>query len=97
MRMLGTARRCSGRPILTGYERRMAIIADAATLPESSRERSLRRRLTVFDRRLTDAQAWALDRLASCIIATASIGTAWNVSMVQDNSFLRSDMGERSR
>ncbi|WP_155942396.1 hypothetical protein [Rhodomicrobium vannielii] len=57
------------RPILTPHEMRLAILEDAAGKPEAVRIRSLRRRLTVLDRALSDREAQALERLSSCIAA----------------------------
>ena len=84
------------RPILTGYERRMAAIAETGKLPEAKRERSLRRKLTVLDRRLSDEEPKALDRLTSCIILSGRIGTSWGVSEVSGDPFQAKTESERS-
>jgi len=55
------------RTILTPLEVRRAILEDVASKPEAVRVRSLRRRLTVLDRMLTDQEAEALERLTTCI------------------------------
>jgi len=62
------------RPILTPLEVRRTILEDAAGKPESVRVRSLRRRLTVLDRMLSDQEAEALDRLTSCLNALSNVG-----------------------
>ncbi|MBT3070764.1 hypothetical protein KKP04_07785 [Rhodomicrobium sp. Az07] len=62
------------RPILTPLEMRLAILEDAAGKPEAVRIRSLRRRLTVLDRALSDREAEALERLSSCIAALSNAG-----------------------
>jgi hypothetical protein len=63
------------RPLLTALAVRRAIIEEAASKPEPVRVRSLRRRLTVLDRALTDAEAEALERLANCIIGLSNAGS----------------------
>jgi hypothetical protein len=62
------------RTLLTPLGVRRAIIEDAATKPEPVRIRSLRRRLTVLDRALSDREAEALDRLTSCISSLSNVG-----------------------
>jgi hypothetical protein len=62
------------RMLLTPLAVRRAIIEEAATKPEPVRIRSLRRRLTVLDRALSDSEAEALDRLTSCIAALTNVG-----------------------
>jgi hypothetical protein len=62
------------RTLLTPLAARRAIVEDAASKPEPVRVRSLRRRLTVLDRALTDPEAEALDRLTSCIGSLSNIG-----------------------
>jgi hypothetical protein len=62
------------RPILTPHEMRLAILEDAAGKPEAVRIRSLRRRLTVLDRALSDREAEVLERLSSCIAALSNAG-----------------------
>jgi hypothetical protein len=62
------------RTLLTPLAARQAIIEDAATKPEPVRIRSLRRRLTVLDRALSDREAEALDRLTSCISGLSNVG-----------------------
>jgi hypothetical protein len=62
------------RTLLTPLTVRRAIIEDAASKPEPVRVRSLRRRLTVLDRALTDGEAEALDRLTSCVCSLSNIG-----------------------
>jgi len=62
------------RTILTPLDVRRAIIEDAAAKPEAVRVRSLRRRLTVLDRALSDREAEALERIASCISRLSNVG-----------------------
>lgn len=62
------------RTLLTPLAIRRAIIEDAETKPEPVRQRSLRRRLTVLDRALSDCEAEALGRLTSCIASLSNIG-----------------------
>ena len=62
------------RTLLTPLEVRHAIVEDAASKPEPVRVRSLRRRLTVLDRALSDREAEALDRLTSCISSLSNVG-----------------------
>jgi len=62
------------RPILTPLEARLAIIEEAAEKPETVRIRSLRRRLTVLDRALSDREAEVLERISSCIAALSNAG-----------------------
>ena len=62
------------RMLLTPLAVRRAIVEDAASKPEPVRARSLRRRLTVLDRALTDPEAEALDRLTTCIGGLSNIG-----------------------
>ncbi len=62
------------RTLLTPLAVRRAIIEDAAAKPEPVRVRSLRRRLTVLDRALSDGEAEALDRLTNCIAGLSNIG-----------------------
>ncbi len=65
------------RPVLTPYERREEIIAEANKHASAqARERSLRRRLTVLDRKLDDREARALDRLAAWLLQAANPGNA---------------------
>ena len=61
------------RTILTPLEVRRAILEDVASKPESVRVRSLRRRLTILDRMLTDREAEALERLTTCINALSNV------------------------
>ena len=61
------------RTILTPLEVRRAILEDVASKPEGVRVRSLRRRLTVLDRMLTDAEAEALERLTTCINSLSNV------------------------
>lgn len=61
------------RMILTPLEVRRAILEDVAAKPEAVRVRSLRRRLTVLDRMLTDEEAEALERLTSCINSLSNV------------------------
>ncbi len=61
------------RTILTPLEMRRAILEDAASKPEAVRIRSLRRRLTVLDRMLTDQEAEALERLTTCINSLSNV------------------------
>jgi hypothetical protein len=62
------------RTILTPLEARRAILEDIATKPETVRLRSLRRRLTVLDRMLSDEEAEALERLTSCFHGLSNVG-----------------------
>lgn len=62
------------RTLLTPLEVRRAIIEEAASKPEPVRVRSLRRRLTMLDRALSDREAEALDRLTTCISSLSNIG-----------------------
>ena len=61
------------RTVLTPLEARRAIIEDVASKPEGVRVRSLRRRLTVLDRMLTDQEAEALERLSTCINSLSNV------------------------
>jgi hypothetical protein len=61
------------RTILTPLEVRRAILEDVASKPEAVRVRSLRRRLTILDRMLTDQEAEALERLTTCINALSNV------------------------
>jgi hypothetical protein len=62
------------RTILTPIAVRRAILEDIAAKPESVRLRSLRRRLTVLDRALSDREAEMLERLTSCVNGLSNIG-----------------------
>ena len=62
------------RTLLTPLAVRRAIIDDADAKPEPVRVRSLRRRLTLLDRALSDCEAEALDRLTNCIASLSNIG-----------------------
>ena len=62
------------RSLLTPLALRRAIIEEAETKPEPVRQRSLRRRLTVLDRALSDGEAEALERLTTCIASLSNIG-----------------------
>jgi hypothetical protein len=62
------------RTLLTPFAVRRAIIEDADAKPEPVRVRSLRRRLTLLDRALSDCEAEALDRLTNCIASLSNIG-----------------------
>ena len=62
------------RTLLTPLAVRRAIIEDAGAKPEPVRVRSLRRRLTLLDRALSDCEAEALDRLTNCIASLSNIG-----------------------
>ena len=62
------------RTLLTSLAVRRAIIEDAGAKPEPVRVRSLRRRLTLLDRALSDCEAEALDRLTNCIASLSNIG-----------------------
>jgi hypothetical protein len=62
------------RTLLTPLAVRRAIIEDAGAKPEPVRVRSLRRRLTLLDRALSDREAEALDRLTNCIASLSNIG-----------------------
>jgi len=61
------------RTILTPLEVRRAILEDVASKPETVRVRSLRRRLTILDRMLSDEEAEALERLTSCINSLSNV------------------------
>ena len=61
------------RTILTPLEVRRAILEDVASKPESVRVRSLRRRLTILDRMLSDQEAEALERLTTCINSLSNV------------------------
>jgi hypothetical protein len=61
------------RTILTPLAVRRAIIEEAAARPEAGRIRSLRRRLTVLDRALSDEEAEALDRMTACLHSLSNI------------------------
>ena len=61
------------RTILTPLEMRRAILEDVASKPESVRVRSLRRRLTILDRMLSDQEAEALERLTTCINSLSNV------------------------
>jgi hypothetical protein len=61
------------RTILTPLEVRRAILEDVASKPEAVRVRSLRRRLTILDRMLTDQEAEALERLTTCINSLSNV------------------------
>ena len=67
------ARHRAERTILTPLEMRRAILEDVASKPESVRVRSLRRRLTILDRMLTDQEAEALERLTTCINSLSNV------------------------
>ncbi len=62
------------RLILTPLETRRAILEDIASKPELIRVRSLRRRLTVLDRMLSDNEAEALERLTLCFNGLSNVG-----------------------
>jgi hypothetical protein len=62
------------RTILTPLAVRLAIIEEAAAKPETVRVRSLRRRLTLLDRALSDREAEMLERLTTCIISLSNAG-----------------------
>ncbi len=62
------------RTILTPLEVRRAIVEDAAAKPEAVQLRSLRRRLTVLDRALSDLEAEALERLTTCLNSLSNVG-----------------------
>src|SRR5208337_4835904 len=61
------------RTILTPLGVRRAIIEEAAAKPEAVRVRSLRRRLTVLDRTLSDREAEAIERLTSCMNSLSNV------------------------
>ncbi len=86
------------RTVLTPLGVRRAIIEEAAEKPEAVRQRSLRRRLTVLDRALSDREAEALERLTSCINSLASIGCLnYLKSEVRSSPFGRLPFGESRR
>ncbi len=61
------------RMILTPIEVRRAILEEVASKPEPVRVRSLRRRLTVLDRMLSDEEAEAMERLTTCINSLSNV------------------------
>jgi hypothetical protein len=86
------------RMILTPLEVRRAILEDIASKPESVRVRSLRRRLTVLDRMLSDAEAEALERLASCFSGLSNVGAVnYLKSEVRSSPFGRVPFNEWKR
>ncbi len=86
------------RTILTPLEVRRAILEDIASKPETIQTRSLRRRLTVLDRMLTDREAEALERVTSCLNALSNVGAInYLKSEVRSNPFGRLPFGERKR
>jgi hypothetical protein len=86
------------RTILTPLETRRAILDDIASKPETVRLRSLRRRLTVLDRMLSDEEAEALERLASCFNGLSNIGAVnYLKSEVRSSPFNRVPFSEWKR
>jgi hypothetical protein len=86
------------RTILTPLAVRLAIIEDAAAKPESVRTRSLRRRLTMLDRALSDREAEMLERLASCINSLSGVGCVDLLKPgIPSSPFGRLPFGERRR
>ncbi len=62
------------RAVLTPLAARREIIEEASGKPEAVRVRSLRRRLTILDRALSDQEAEAVERLTTCINGLSNIG-----------------------
>jgi hypothetical protein len=62
------------RTVLTPLAVRRAILEDIASKPATVRLRSLRRRLTLLDRALSDRQAEMLERLVTCINGLPNVG-----------------------
>ena len=86
------------RTLLTPLAVRRAIIEDTASKPEPVRVRSLRRRLTVLDRALSDREAEALDQLTSCISSLSNIGCLnYLRSEVRSSPFGRLPFNESKR
>ncbi len=86
------------RIVLTPLDARRAIIEDAASKPEPVRVRSLRRRLTVLDRMLSDQEAEALERLTTCVNSLSNIGALnYLKSEVRSTPFGRLPFNERKR
>lgn len=86
------------RIVLTPLDVRRAIIEDAASKPEPVRVRSLRRRLTVLDRMLSDQEAEALERLTLCVNSLSNIGAInYLKSEVRSTPFGRLPFNERKR
>jgi hypothetical protein len=86
------------RTILTPLEVRRAIVEDAAAKPEAVRLRSLRRRLTVLDRALSDREAEALERLTSCLNSLSNVGAVnYLKSEVRSSPIGRLPFGESRR
>jgi hypothetical protein len=75
--------RYKARAPFTLLDMRQQIMEEAKDKPAAKRERSLRRRLTPFDRALSEAQAEILDRLvrASLAIAAKLRGASWTQSV----------------
>jgi hypothetical protein len=83
------------RTVLTPLEVRRAILEDAASKPEAVRVRSLRRRLTLLDRALSDQEAEAIERLTSCINGLSNAGCInYLKSEVRSSSFGRLPFSE---
>jgi hypothetical protein len=86
------------RTILTPLAVRRAILEEAAAKPEAVRARSLRRRLTVLDRALSDREAEALDRLTSCLNSLSNIGCiSYLRSEIRSAPYGRLPFGEGKR
>ena len=86
------------RTILTPLEVRRAIIEDAASKPETVRLRSLRRRLTILDRTLTDREAETLEKLTLSLNALSNAGSInYLRSEVRSVSYDRVPFTERRR
>lgn len=70
--------RYKARVPFTLLETRQRIIEEAKDKPKESRERSLRRRLTPFDRALDEGQAAIIDRLVRAYLAfQRTKGASW--------------------
>jgi hypothetical protein len=86
------------RTILTPLTVRRAILEEAASKPEAVRVRSLRRRLTVLDRALSDREAEALDRLTSCLNSLSNIGcVSYLGSEIRSTPYGRLPFGDGKR
>lgn len=86
------------RLILTPLSARRSILEDIAEKPEAVRLRSLRRRLTVLDRALSDREAEMIERLTSCINGLSNVGCInYLKSEVRSGPYGRLPFGEKKR
>jgi hypothetical protein len=86
------------KALLTPLAVRRTIIEEAEAKPEPVRVRSLRRRLTVLDRALSDGEAEALGRLTSCIASLSNVGCInYLKSEVRSSPFGRLPFSESKR